>query len=966
MDGSIQTKENILGDKNKQRTEISELISQFPINVEKYQKVIEGLELKEKEMEVKLSELRNKKKSASKELKEFQDGIFRNVEEDESLDDRSYYFHDVFQLKSKNLEESKRLEKRLTLIKNAVFVDAKNTQLRPKSSKYHIPLKEFEPSKVELPFGLMLNDEVPEDIGLRASEWLVRIVEYLDDDGVIRDVVGVRGFKEETDPSLVLSKMLKDWTIKNMEAKIRDYKGKIQILEEEQASVKKEVVYNRKHREQLNGYNMDLKRLNGEIALIEEEIQKLKEKLNSDTLKKYGMDKDAESLNPLHENLVKFKAVFSTETASGNESSKDQILKHKDEVLMDIPIFKKNMEYIDSCEKTIISIKKDLKKTEEQITFFIVNQNEALKIEETIKQLESKIEKLTIHITLLLNNKQELESWKIRMKGNIDELKRYFGEIEPLEVAMEYDMEELLEKTSNTYAILRVPLNGIENQIEDNEKKIDSTQEALDTNYRVLEKVLSAMEELKKKDELGKMKTDKENLAVYLSTLQAQEKILQDELNKLNKSFEEAKASQERFQRYLDKWEGVDWLFYEEYNEKSDKENRITLQLLPLADKKNVLTTSLSDLRMDKLNLETEKKALNTSIQNILNDITTKNEQKNSLEQKLQGYSTQLSYSFENGEGYQRLIDLRDFDKITLKDYMPTFKSMYLTKFSMAIESKYVKDFDGFVYMLNIAPKVIPNEDEFKDEMRALKNIFTTVFQTLKETIQESSEKNYQLMSQQCEKTQKEKEETEAEVLKNEKIVNFRKQDLELRLKSAVNKTQEILNSKVNKLGYIVRLDYIHKDDNGGVRQLKLYFSQAVYGSTQLREIRGDDGMSGGEHAAVSLMIMYAIMKVKELVDGKEDKQGGYLLLDEWDAALDPNNSRIIFNFLEELGKKIISITPRSSYEEYLEKFGVLIRVTQVGRSPMVVMINKNNESVREMIEESRLEEVASTVNGTI
>lgn len=955
----LKSKEEDIVRKSKQKEKVISNISKFPLKIEEYEEEISVKELKRTKIDLGLGQVEKQKRSAEKELEGFKSGLFRNVEEDEDFDDKSYLFYDVFQLKSKDLDKSRELEKRLTLIKDAIFVNARRTQMKPKSQRYHIPLKEFEGFEGDLPFGLIINGDVPKDIALPASGWLVSISKYIDKDGIVRDNLGLRGFKEEENQFLVLNKILKEWTINNIEEKIEKYENEITLLSNQKSSIDNKLLVLRTDCDKLKSYLGDYHRINNELTSLGKEVEKLKDDIEINFLYKKDLEKDLENLSPLYKALSNEKNHFDLKGIGKSEILKEEIIKDKEFVLMEIPLFKKNIEDIDYYDKDIVNLLKELEKIEKLKDSFIITEEEAIKIKKTIDMLSGEIQELSSQVALLSDEKIRLEKLEEKTVNNLDDIVKYFGEVESVSSEEDYSIDNLIDRTSNIYQRQRVTLNTIEKNLDEGNKRILFVEENLVKIKDKLLKVTKANEDLKKKEELEILKADSGLLKVNISKLEAQENITQKSIEDLGIKFEENKSKQKYFQKYLDKWEEVDWEFYEKYTKNENQKNFLTAQLVPLADNKDKFKDKLYSLKETKSIIEHDRNNLQAKLEKLEGVILGKNEEKKSFETKIQEYLGQLKISFEDEEGYNGLVTEGNFENMTLKDYIPAFKAMYLIKFSSAIEADYVDHFTSFEEKLKLSSKVVLGDDDFRIGVRSLKSTFTEIIKTLKEDVKEDAEKRYHLISDQYDKTIIDKEDTERQVAKNESLVKSTKQEMEGLIKSSVNIAQAILNEKLDKLGYTVRLEYIPKESGNGSRQLKLYFSKSIYGSTQLREIKSDEGMSGGEHAAVSLMIMYAIMKVKEKMEKSSGRQGGYLLLDEWDANLDPLNSRIIFNFLEELGKKIISITPRSNYEEYLEKFGVLIRVANVGKTPMLAMINRDNDvQIREMIEESKLEEI--------
>lgn len=950
-----EAKERDLASKKEQKEKLTEAIGRFPLGIDEYEKEIESMQSKENSVDLKIKVLEEKKKADSEELSSFKEGLFRNVENVELEGDNIYYFHDIFQIVSKDLEESKRLEKRLTLIKDAIFIDAKISEIKPQSQKYHVPLKEFKGYKGSLPFGLVLNDNAPENVASRASEWLKSIANYIDENGVIKDHIGIRGVNAEHPPVLVLNKLLKEWTIRNMEETIEDYVKELSKLSEELLSVRQEKNKLAESRDILKGLSKDIQRISSEIATIDEEINVLKLDFEDKDVKKLKIDNYLHLLNPIYESIAPYKNHLSLNLIVALEYTNDKIVEDKESIFEMISSFDNTIKEIEELNKKISAEKRDIEKLQEEIEAFIENSNISINIRKVIEKLDDVISehlKELEDLTQEMAQSSELE-WEI--ESNISSIKKYFENVKEKQTELKYEVEELLSRTSDIYSQLRLPLTEIEKKQEDTLKNIEVLRRKLDENYKVLEKVIEANEDLKVLDVITGLEGSKEELSVKIVGLEVLEQSLLKEIENDEKKLDEKKYSRQHFKEYLDKWNKMDLNLYETFNSKEKTRNIINSKLVPLGEKSKKLYIASFELRSRKNEMDGEKDRLLSQMEDLEKEIILKSTVNREMELKLEYYQNHLNYSLRDKEDYRQQLYLNNIEKLTVSDYLPILEISYKEKFIMAIEDGYVKDYDSFVSELNIYPKDIQSEEEFKSEIKGMKNRLLYIFDVLKENIMEESEKKLKLVNEQYDRTRDEKESVEVEFSKNESLVDDSRKVVEDSIHSTVRRTVAVLSDKLDKLGYIVKLNYLPKESNSHGRQLQMFFEKSVYGAGLLREIKSDDGMSGGEHAAISLMIMYAIMKVKEKIDGSGNKQGGYLLLDEWDANLDPINSRIIFGFLEELGKKIISITPRSSYEEYIDKFGVLIRVTNVGKQPMVAMLSKtDSEQIKEMIEEAK------------
>ena len=74
-------------------------------------------------------------------------------------------------------------------------------------------------------------------------------------------------------------------------------------------------------------------------------------------------------------------------------------------------------------------------------------------------------------------------------------------------------------------------------------------------------------------------------------------------------------------------------------------------------------------------------------------------------------------------------------------------------------------------------------------------------------------------------------------------------------------------------------------------------------------------GVSGGEESLSSLLFALALLQTIEA-------SPGYIVLDEFDSALDEGRKEKVFGLYEqELQRKMIILTPKSHEEEYLYRF---------------------------------------------
>ena len=85
--------------------------------------------------------------------------------------------------------------------------------------------------------------------------------------------------------------------------------------------------------------------------------------------------------------------------------------------------------------------------------------------------------------------------------------------------------------------------------------------------------------------------------------------------------------------------------------------------------------------------------------------------------------------------------------------------------------------------------------------------------------------------------------------------------------------------------------------------------------STKARGGKVGKGVSGGEESLSSLLFALALLQNLQT-------SPGFIVLDEFDSALDENRKVKVFDLYEqELKRKLIILTPKSHEETYLDRY---------------------------------------------
>ena len=87
-------------------------------------------------------------------------------------------------------------------------------------------------------------------------------------------------------------------------------------------------------------------------------------------------------------------------------------------------------------------------------------------------------------------------------------------------------------------------------------------------------------------------------------------------------------------------------------------------------------------------------------------------------------------------------------------------------------------------------------------------------------------------------------------------------------------------------------------------------------------------GVSGGEESLSSLLFALCLLQNLQITPG-------FIILDEFDSALDENRKVKVFDLYEkELQRKLIILTPKSHENEYLNRFSKAFVVRHDPRIP--------------------------------
>lgn len=309
-------------------------------------------------------------------------------------------------------------------------------------------------------------------------------------------------------------------------------------------------------------------------------------------------------------------------------------------------------------------------------------------------------------------------------------------------------------------------------------------------------------------------------------------------------------------------------------------------------------------------------------------------------------------------EAYKELMYFHDIPRLrllSLGDYSPALKILYQSKFFEAIEENWMPTFENYIASVTPGSFEVTHEGEYLSHTDSARENLRRMIDLLRREVYENAVWMHEAAHAQFQRQQKAKEDVEKTLVEINATVARQHSWVESTITSTVRSVNRHFQGVLDRLGYEAMLEYRNREQGDGHRRLALMFRKKSEAAFRVVDERG--GLSGGEHSAVSLMLLYSIMVVKE--ENMKIRSGGYLLLDEWDANLDAINSRKVFEILKNLGKKIISITPRSHSQSYLDEFGVVVRVLLTKGHSIAALLDKEKDIdvIGKMFEEMKQEE---------
>jgi chromosome segregation ATPase len=350
--------------------------------------------------------------------------------------------------------------------------------------------------------------------------------------------------------------------------------------------------------------------------------------------------------------------------------------------------------------------------------------------------------------------------------------------------------------------------------------------------------------------------------------------------------------------------------FYEELGKLKDKYEQLQVlrgqedNLRQIVSRKkediNQLEIQLDDLENAIKKLERNKNNLTNEIEDSKRDLGTLTKQKNNFAEELQAVKDEMvGYVKEMNEVKDTISELyMEVSSGQLLEHIPALGQLRQQREISKITFEYARNES------DIDPAAPANYGAVKEEYERIDNEYL---------------RSKLLLEQDVERTEELKD-------KLETTINMRVLEIQQRFKSYMSHFQ-----------FEGEISWENYEDKRGRTHFKLFIKARKEGhrgtmedvSTKARGGKVGKGVSGGEESLSSLLFALALLQNLYF-------KPGFIVLDEFDSALDENRKLKVFDlYVNELKRKLIILTPKSHENNYLQRFSKALVVNHDPNVPI-------------------------------
>ncbi|MCT2534753.1 AAA family ATPase [Aquibacillus koreensis] len=312
--------------------------------------------------------------------------------------------------------------------------------------------------------------------------------------------------------------------------------------------------------------------------------------------------------------------------------------------------------------------------------------------------------------------------------------------------------------------------------------------------------------------------------------------------------------------------------------------------------------------------LEAEEKSKNTQYDELINHLDSKRREEKKLKRDLEDIGEKIVYKDRDIEQIERQIKNRSEEYLTNEENYSTNK-----RESHRLIDSVKKELKDFALALTELPSVTRSDAE---EMRESGKIQYNHAVNEKD-IDEAAPENYRKMKEEYDRSANEVKKSKILLEDYTERMEQLKEDLENTINTKVIGVNQKFVNYMSLFGFQGQIDWDMRTDRHNQIHYALYIKARKEGhrgkledvSVKARGGKVGKGVSGGEESLSSLLFALALLQTIQA-------SPGYIVLDEFDSALDEGRKDKVFELYEqELNRKMIILTPKSHESEYLYRF---------------------------------------------
>jgi chromosome segregation ATPase len=832
----------------------------------------------------------------------------------------AYRFADIFEVDTGDEDLDCALETKLAVLKYAILVDGHSVvsdALLP-----HVPLLSYPPSDLRtVPVGFRIRGGAPEEPSQRAITWLNSALSSdqirIDDDGSIRDATGLRNL-----PASPLDYFLNPSA---RQRKLERLRLGRQALATELAEAEADLAAELEHEGKLRGLLAKLERLTLQLSDLDLAIGQLNGRLADQQALESSLSAEVDEakacydiVRPTYQRMLSYQSIVHRHPVSAGRSTYEQLLSEMD----DRPVIdcyeaavtawrnasshRTTMETsLAGCQAQIEQVTALMQTHAQRLSTHEALQTEQASAERELASLQRDLSTLQHYCSLCDHLGQELQNLELCHLGPV-EVPYIIDQLDRFRSTLARDYGEYKHLQSLYQAAL---------------DRVEQTGKTLQQQQDLLERCIEHERTLAQRDEWTTQSSQVSAKRGNLKALTTQLGKLDGRAGELATRINHLEQRRSNIAALVESQDDLDLSLKERWE---SHEERVTLCLQSIirhfADA-NEVRAQMDPLRQTL----TTKLAATATARARLSDLSSQVEagvaaikELNEERSTWQAQCTQRRVIFTPGQGVAE-------DQVSLPDMLAIAEAVYTHHFC---EVPHQPTWGAFVAALEVPPSIAPqNDSQFYNKRASAAQQVSAILMTLGTTgIDEFIEAKHA----EAEATLTTALQELARIItQRDKLLELfgqAKQQLETMIETYESAVNTHLRTVMGRFNMSVRIRYNCEERPGrdDIRKLELDFGKGSNPATARRIDEHGGDLSGGEHAIVSLMLAYAIMKAKEKPGYRG---GGYLLLDEWDAALDNHNVKLVFSVLKDLGRKIISISPRATARNFESHFKSITKI---------------------------------------